>query len=1158
MRKVLVTALILILAVSAATAQETYFGKNKVRYRDFDWSYIQTRHFDIYFYANGYPVAKFGAEVLEGAYKEISEELNYNLQNRVPVFVYNSHNDMQQTNITSGLLSEGIGGFTESFKNRITIPFTGSYEDFRHVLHHELTHAVTNDMLIGGKLSSLISRNRLFNLPHWFAEGYAEYSSWHGWDYNTDMWMRDATINNYLIPPEYLEYNYFAYRQGQAMVKYIVDEYGEDKLHKILQKGKIMLSLNKAIETVLGVKMEDFWEGFSKEMKRRYWPSIATLKEPKEFSKQLTKAREDGSYFNEKPVYSPDGDKIAMFTDRSDYTEIVLISPYDGKLIRRLVKAQRSGDLESLHAWVSGLSFSPDGNQLVFVAKSNGKESLFFVDVAKGEIIKRVHTEFNNMLDPSWSPDGKKIAFAALYGPKRDIYTYDVETEQFEQITDDRYDDVEPSWLHNSTELIFASDRPHPGNPAIDSEGHPYVNSVQSFMPGNFVYGMYNIFRLDVAHKRVTPVNVGPGQNRLPQVSPEGNSILFISNRSGIDNIYIAALDTTEYYAVTNVLTGIAHASWSPTGDKIVFSSYSKGAYDIFVLDDLVPTGERGVLPETGFVKGDYDREVKPEIDFAAATEEEKRAEAAVEPIEEETEVVDSTAAPTELASTTGTDEPAEDTGEPTTADSTATASNAEAPADTTVTVVEEPAADTTEIPLIPTVRDTTTVKGTDSTGVIPEVPTDTVKVEETGIYGDEYVYRGTVDETALDSVLQEVRSENDTGPAGFRKKEPAAFDSIPPRMASGEYQIKRYKAKLTTDYVGGGFSYDTFFGVQGQTVFIFSDYLGNHQLYVATSIVNSLDQSFLQAVYINGKRRTSLGVGGFHTKNYYEDTNNFLFSDRFYGVQGFASYPFSLFSRVEATVSQVFIDRKYYDKQYGDTRENRSSEVTTLNGAYVFDNVLWGNTGPVNGRRVKLMVDAGANLFDSHDITFYSVGADYRKYWHLDPGVSMAIRLSGGASFGATPKQYFLGGTTNYIGNVTVEAKVYDVENLYFSDVVTPLRGQDYYGLSGDRYALLNWELRFPMIQYFAMKYPLPLVLGNITGAVFYDMGATWFGSDFKGGTSEGGRDRLEDIKTGFGLGMRMNLFGWALLRYDLAWATDFYDVSAHPTSYFSFGADF
>jgi Tol biopolymer transport system component len=1098
------------LAATGLLAQETYFGKNKVRYRDFDWSYIQTRRFDIYFYENAYPTAKFAADVLEAAYREVSEELNYNLQQRVPVFIYNSHNEMQQTNIVSAILPEGIGGFTESFKNRIAVPFTGSYENFRHVLHHELTHAVVNNMLFGNNLASLLSRQRLFNLPNWFAEGYAEYSSRHGWDDNSDMFMRDATINDYLVPPMYLQYNYFAYRQGQAMVKYIVDKYGEDKLHKILQKGKILLTMNKAIEAALGVTMEDFWKEFSKEMKRRYWPTITDLKEADEIGKQLTKAREDGSYFNEKPVYAPDGDKIAFFTDKSDYTEIALLSPYDGKRLRSLVKSQRSGDLESLHAYVSGMSFSPDGKSIVFVAKSKGKESLFFLDVKRADVYQKRRFDFQNLLNPDWSPDGSMIAFSALAGSKRDIYVYHIEADSLTRITNDRYDDIDPSWLRNSSELVFASDHPHPQNAAVDAGEHPYLIAPEVFMPGNFEYGSYNIFRVDLARRQVKPVDVGPGHNRSPKVSPDGDKIAFISNRNGIENIYVGSLDSVDCHAVTNILTGVRYASWSPTGDRIVFSAYFQGAFDIFILEDLVPAGDDGVLTETPFVQGKYDLLERPLSALAAAPE-------------------DSTSAPTGEALTPTVEE-------------TAT--------ETTEEIAETDAGE----PELADAGETTEPEDDETSNEIEPVTPET----ETGIYDDEYVVVGGADELALDSVLQEIKNKGDSSHVSLRREEPTSFDSIPPLLASGEFQINEYKAKLTTDFVGGGFSYDTFFGVRGQTVFVFSDYLGDHQVYVATDLMNSLDQSFVQAYYFNNKKRTSLGVGAFHTKNFYSDSYNFLFSDRFYGIQTFASRPSSTFSRLEVSLAQVFIDRKYYDRAYGDLRENRSTEVTTLDAAYVFDNVVWGYTGPVNGRRFKLSVDVGKNIFDWEEVSFYSTGLDFRKYWHLSRTSSMAIRFSGGASFGRTPKQYFLGGTTNWIGTRTVDAKVYDVENLYFADVVTPLRGQEYYGISGDRYALLNWELRFPMIQYFAMKYPLPLVLSNVGGTIFLDMGAAWHGSHFKGGSSQGGYDHLQDIKTGFGLGMRINLFGFALLRYDVAWQTDWHDVSDKPTSYFSFGADF
>ncbi|MGD8922837.1 MAG: hypothetical protein PVH24_06275, partial [Candidatus Zixiibacteriota bacterium] len=435
--------------------------------------------------------------------------------------------------------------------------------------------------------------------------------------------------------------------------------------------------------------------------------------------------------------------------------------------------------------------------------------------------------------------------------------------------------------------------------------------------------------------------------------------------------------------------------------------------------------------------------------------------------------------------------------------------------------------------------------------------------ITRTGTYEDEFVFvsekdteevADTTGEDPLDSVMVDV-PEDSSRYAG-RIPESSAFDSVPPILPSGEYQIKDYKTKFTPDYMGGGFSYDTFFGLSGQTFFVFSDYLGNQQIYVATDLVNTIDQSIIQAYYFNSTHRVNFGGGFFHTKNYYIDNYNHLFSDRFYGVQGFVSRPFSTFSRLEFIYSQYFIDRKFYD--FDDPRTNYGIKASAFATSYVFDNILWGYTGPINGRRAKFTLEAAIDFFDTNRLEYYAASFDYRKYWHFKNLFSMALRFSGAASFGKTPKRYYLGGTTNWIGSRDVSDDVYDAQNLYFSNVVTPMRGVPYYEISGDRYGLMNWEFRFPMIQYFVMRFPLRFVITNVTGAIFTDMGAAWYGSNFKGGTSAGGSSRLQDIKTGFGFGLRANLFNFVLLRYDLAWSTNFATVSAHPTSYFSFGADF
>lgn len=322
-RKIILTLFVGILILySSTTAQEVYFGKNKVQYKNFEWYYIQTEHYDIYYYGSGDNLAQFAAKTLEEATPPLEKILNYEVKKRIPVILYNSPSEFQQTNVISELIEENVGGFTEVFKNRVVVPFNGSYEDFRHVLTHELTHAFIFDMLYGNLIGNILTAEFL-QLPLWFAEGFAEYFSRGGWDIEADMILRDATVNGYLNPLEQAG-GYLVYKEGQSVIKYIVDKYGEEKISEILYKGKRSRSFDKSLKSAIGLDERGLSEEWMKGLREEYWPEIALRKEPKDFAKQLTNHQKDGSYLNEKPAFSPQGDRIAIFSDRSDYTEIYI------------------------------------------------------------------------------------------------------------------------------------------------------------------------------------------------------------------------------------------------------------------------------------------------------------------------------------------------------------------------------------------------------------------------------------------------------------------------------------------------------------------------------------------------------------------------------------------------------------------------------------------------------------------------------------------------------------------------------------------------------------------------------------------------------------------------------------------------------------------
>ena len=74
-------------------------------------------------------------------------------------------NEFQQNNVVSVYMQEGILGVTELYKNRVVMPFEGDYQEFRNTLHHELVHAMINDMVYGGRIqNNIINPKRLLLL----------------------------------------------------------------------------------------------------------------------------------------------------------------------------------------------------------------------------------------------------------------------------------------------------------------------------------------------------------------------------------------------------------------------------------------------------------------------------------------------------------------------------------------------------------------------------------------------------------------------------------------------------------------------------------------------------------------------------------------------------------------------------------------------------------------------------------------------------------------------------------------------------------------------------------------------------------------------------------------------------------------------------------
>ncbi len=1016
------------------------FGQNKVQYRYFHWQYLTTEHFDIYYNQGGREVADYAAEVAEDAYRQISGRFKYSGSTDTPIILvtYQSHNDFEQTNVSSGAPEESVGGFTEFLRTRVVVPFEGDHERFRHVIHHELTHAMMLNLLYGQGFGAVLAGVSQTRVPLWFTEGLAEYESRGGLDSETEMYLRDAVVNDLL--PEINQLNEMGYlgvyKSGQSILYYIAYRYGDEKIGEILHQLKGLKDFDRALTASIGIDEEELSKRWRRFMKERYWGQVAKLDPPSKWSMQLTDHKKEYCYINNSPALSPNGEYLAFLSDRSDFFDVYLMRTLDGKVVRRLVHGQRTGQFEELHWLRPGITWSPDGKQIALAAKAGAYDAIYILSVDDGEIVKKIVRESDGMFSPSWSPDGERLAFVFVQDGRSDLAVYNLTSDSFELITNDLFDDADPSWAPDSRSLLFTSNRADLPKEADLPDGRT--------MKGHAV-ASFDVFQIELDTKQISRITTINKIVRTPIWTPESNTILFVCNQNEIFNLYTHNTLTGVSTPLTNVVTGFLQPSFAWKTHTLAFTSYYDQGYDIFLISDLLK------LSSSAFVM---------------------------------------------------------------------------------------------QLP---------------PTEVITPV-----------IQGDSDFGAGTSDysEFVFDRILKDTEL-----------KEPETVDStkIVPRSKteSGTYASHNYKVKLSPDEAFFSASYSPYFHAQGSAMIRFSDVLVNHLLDLSLDVNRSIENSnfFVQYYYL--PRRMALGSGIFHVASAYqfiqryenkENPDNIFtvgervayFRDRNYGFFLQSAYPLDRYNRFEYGFDFNVIDRNVFvddsigvlvvndndttiivgTRSYGPT--NAKTSLLMPHIGYVHDTAIWHNsTAPANGSRWRLDALWSPNIgINRERVPFTTLAVDWSRYFVYKKEFTFALRLSGATSYGKSPQRFFLGGVQNWFNprydNSARRVQIDNLQDIYYSNFVGPLRGVGYYNQVGSRYALSNAEFRFPFIKHLVFGWPLPIYIRDLQGALFTDWGAAWQpGNRFKEGLLP------EKGAFGFGFGLRIDL-GIFPIEWDVAWSPD------------------
>ncbi len=312
-----------------------------------------------------------------------------------------------------------------------------------------------------------------------------------------------------------------------------------------------------------------------------------------------------------------------------------------------------------------------------------------------------------------------------------------------------------------------------------------------------------------------------------------------------------------------------------------------------------------------------------------------------------------------------------------------------------------------------------------------------------------------------------------------------------------------------------------------------------------------------------------------FHRQTYKEIYSDIALKNVTHELMFIRKYPFSQVAAIKGTASVR------YDKKIILATDNKSLDDNNFYQSwagfkleYIFDNTIPKGLNLYNGLRFKLFSESYWKI-EKNTSDLYVLGADIRYYQKIHREIIWASRIAASTSFGRSRLIYYMGSVDNWFSFLSSE-KLFNTsiavdpnQNFVYQALATNMRGFSQNIRNGNSFALLNNEVRIPVIKYFARRPITNDFLSNLMAIGFFDIGTAWSGPSpyskdnaynynvhLHGPVTIIIDNDLSPIVYGYGFGLRSRVLGY-YLRADWAWGVEDYIIQPR-IFYLSLSTDF
>lgn len=1125
-------------------ASTEVFGQNRIQYRRFDWKYYDAQHFKIYHYDRaGRELARFVAEQAEQDIVTIERRLGGLFPDRINIILYNSFDDFQQTNLGLNadlqMRNDNPAGTVNLVGDKLVIYFTGRHADLKQQLRKVMSQIVMERMLFGENIREMVRNSVLLNLPAWVTEGYVDFVV-DGW--TTD---NDNDWKNLMAGSSKVDFHMISERYpklaGKAFWKYIDIKFGENQAQNLLYLTQLKSSLNKAMKLTFQQKLQPTYDSLVQFYQDRY-AFEEQIFEPIDTSALLMRIavpQDEGRISN--IMVSPRGGDVAYLHWKHGEYKVILErhSDKNGTIVKDKTNLLRGGVKDyraiedpdyPLMAW------SNTGFKLGIIHKNRNRIRIRVYNSVKGKIedFRVPANRFDRITGFTFMEDDEKIVIAAIRRGQSDLFEYRLKGGRMTQMTDDAWDDRDPVFVSGGARkgIVFLSNRPEP---YINIK--PLPNELPAGTMNAYFYnsttGSYDLLQLTR--------NV---QGTITQAIPYGSDhFAYLSDKNGVRNRFVILfardvhnMDSAYAVPVTNFSRSILYHQYNPASAMVADVIQKGTAYEVLFhkMELPKPFGTAAV------------KKLLP-LSFVDGIENIKQDDAGMRGVAPDI-----------------SDEFKLETGD--TYQTPFYTKQKQHVADTASVLPSESSEKLAERLAINQTSERKDTVTPAANQLMPTVATPEMQVqtEKRILY--------------VDSTFIALRS------SPYRLSFKPDFFSL---RIDNNILFTRYQ-----NFTGSGGAYNNP-SLGGMITASLYDKMEDYRFTGGLRLPVNFSGLTYFLQFENFRRRVDWGMLLFRQ----EDKQSYNFAVAPGQVitepgktiatilQASANYPLDKVKgfRMHFGLRQDNMIVKAKD-QIGLLLPNTQEYWAMSRAEYVYDDTRNPTYNIYNGLRYKLFAEYMYKMYNDNETYylnnpeiirkggFYNVGFDIRYYHKFYKNFIGAIRAAGAHAGGNQQILYTLGGVDNDINPKYSNALQPSNRNNYaFQALTTNLRGYDQNARNGNTYALINAELRFPILGTLMKRPVQSSILKHLQAIAFVDMGSAWEGLlpteenlvrnhtvTWPPGVSDPTISVTvpnysdKGLAMGYGLGLRTMLFGY-FARVDAAW-----NIRKEFSWYLSLGTDF